>query len=184
MFLTASLKVKDKELYNLKKESAKVKEDLEQLNDKYKELQVKVNKDKKEEVRKLKKQSKQDFLSDRKTEKNLNIVYCDLCSENVSNMTNLKAHVRFHHMLCNSTQTDEKPFENKQIQTTCSEPKVIKSEESFESYPCFYCSNLIVHEKYLQNHREKCQVKQPILISFFLRLLLFTHFGETPVAEN
>ena len=46
------------------------------------------------------------------------------------------------------------------IQTTSSEPKVIKTEESFQSYPCSYCSNLIANEECLQNHREKLQVKQ------------------------
>ena len=122
---------------------------------------MKVNKDKKEEVRKLKKQSKRDFLSEVKNESNQSTVYCDKCSEKISDMTNLKAHVRFYHMISNSTQTDEKPFENKQNQTTCSEAEVIKVEESFQSYPCYYCSNLIVSEECLQNHREKCHVKQP-----------------------
>ena len=114
------IKVKDKEMHDVKKENAKVKQDFEKLNAEYKEFHSKVNREKKKEVRKLKKQANRDFLSDLKTEANQSEFYCDMCSENFPDLKSLKAHVRYRHMISISTQTDEKFFENKQSQTPCS----------------------------------------------------------------
>ena len=105
--LNKELKAKSKETHDLTKENCKVKEDLDAYTSELASLKAKINKERKEADRKIKKDKKSEALSNLKSESRYK---CEKCNENFENISQLKSHEQFHHMKTSTTQTEEIPL--------------------------------------------------------------------------
>ena len=173
--LKKSLSEKDKKLYNLEKE---IKEDAEKSRDlksKFDELTNKVNQDKKQQERKLKKKENMDFLNKMKNESETPSFKCQECDVKVETISMLKFHVRTLHMSSVQTQTDEKETKEQKDQTDTRLFKPLNTiqtpKKEFEKYPCFYCVKDITSELQALEHRVECHgaTDTPSLFSFPVR---------------
>ena len=138
---------------------------------------AKVNKEKKDDDKKLRKQSKTDFVEELKSQP---LKYeCYVCDAKLESFQKLKSHVKIYHFTNNSTQTQTKTIEEKSVQCskltsdkakeTCEEETV---ELEFEKYPCFYCDREIASELEALEHRVICHgaTDTPSMFSFPVRL--------------
>ena len=106
--LKKSLSEKDKKLYNVEKE---IKEEVEKSKDiksKFDELTNKVNQEKKQQERKLKKKENIDFINKIKNESETPSFQCEECDVKVARISILRFHVRTLHMSSVQIQIDEK----------------------------------------------------------------------------
>ena len=145
------IKVKEKEISELKKENVTVTTSLVQVQTDMAAFTAKVKKEKKDYDKKLRKQSKTDFVEELKSQ---TLKYeCYVCDAKLESFQKLKSHVKIYHFTNNSTQTQTKTIEEKSVQCskltsdkakeTCEEETV---ELEFEKYPCFYCDREIASE--------------------------------------
>ena len=163
------IKLKEKEVYDLKKENFKVKEDFDQLKLEHSKLKAQVNKEKKEKDKKIKKQEKKDFLNNLESDPRTSEIYCESCDKKFPGLENLNTHIRAIHRKQSSSQTDDKVKEDKFVQVpaepieksdkvvqTLSESWSVPKEMLFEVYKCFYCGKNIASEQCLEDHRNIC----------------------------
>ena len=128
---------------------------------------AKVNKERKNEEKKLKKRGKIEFLDNLKANSLAVELECDKCDAKSESLQKLKSHET-----TNSAQTDEKKVEDKTVQHSRSELLIdiavqtleenideaeVTQEESFEKYPCFYCGINIASDYHLSEHGRKCR---------------------------
>ena len=82
---------------------------------------------------------------------------CDVKSDT---LLKLKNHGRNFHMKSNTSQTEVKVLEEKNVQvlnSAFSSDKDVQTCHIMEKYPCFYCKINIVSENHLSEHRRKCR---------------------------
>ena len=70
-------------------------------------LTAKVSKERKNEEKKLKKKDRKEFIHELKANSLPVDFKCDQCDAKSESVLKLKSHERLHHMLTNSTQTEE-----------------------------------------------------------------------------
>ena len=139
-----------------------MKEKLAAIENELKELKAKQIRDEKLIKKKSKKQEKKDFLMNLQAENNVEQFECDKCDAKMTTIQNLKTHLRIHHLIHSSSQTDDiiqfkisDTMKAKSIQTF----DVVISEKSvqeFESYQCFYCRINIESKSQLKEHKKQC----------------------------
>ena len=125
---------------------------------------AKVNKEKKDDDKKLKKKTKKDFVEELNSQP---LIYeCNVCDSKLETFQKLMSHVKIYHQSNNSTQTQTKTVEEKSGQ--CSKSGLIcdKAEQTydeeileleFETYPCYYCGFNIENKNHLGHHRLECR---------------------------
>ena len=111
-----SLKVKDKEIHDLKKTNEQTAENLVKVNAEYKDIKAKVNKEKKDEEKKANKIDKKEFLNSLTHSLKEESLECDICDMKVESLKGLKMHERIVHMKSNSAQTEETNLKDKYVQ--------------------------------------------------------------------
>ena len=105
-----SLKVKDKEMHDLKKQNEYTEEILMKVKAEYKDCKVKINKEK-------------EFLNSLIPSLKADSLECNNCDVKVESVKALKMHKRAVHMKSNLTQTEESILEDKCVQF--SEDKIV-----------------------------------------------------------
>ena len=107
-----SLKVKDKEMHDLKKQNEYTEEILMKVKAEYKDFNVKINKEK-------------EFLNSLIPSLKADSLECNNCDVKVESVKALKMHKRAVHMKSNLTQTEESVLEDKCVQF--SEDKIVET---------------------------------------------------------
>ena len=168
------LKLKERQIEDLKRENATVTEKLIHVQTDFENLTSKVNKEAKNEKNKLKK----DVMKNLKPSYMLVHYECDQCDEKYESLCKLKSHIRTFHMKTFCTQTEEKTVEDKNVQ--CEREQLVSDKtfqtpevkKEFENYPCFYCDKDIASELEALEHRVTCHgaADNPSLFSFPVRL--------------
>ena len=148
-----TLKQNEKKIYDLEKENATVKENLQIESAELASLKIEVSKEKKQLERRNKKTENKLFLQNLKSESHADRHECGKCGEIFPSGQNLEDHILNIHTATSSTQTDGKEFVDKKIQVQNSD-KI--SEHQFEEYYCFYCGEKINSEQNLKDHVLKC----------------------------
>ena len=171
-----TLKTKDKDLHDLYKENVQVSENLVKVKAELNNLTVKVNKEKKDELKNQKKRDKKDFLDNLKPSSHIENFDCEKCDVKTASWNSLKTHDRTCHMNSNSAQTEETVTDDKNIQTSSNEFTCVKetqcSDEEmntldckdwgtkpkfrFEKHLCPSCGKTFPSESHLQDHRQSC----------------------------
>ena len=158
-----TLKLKDKQVYDLEKYNSKIKEELQHERSEFALFKSQVNKERKEAEKKRKKTEKKDFLDNLKVESKHPELKCNYCDESVSSAEDLKRHMLRFHIKCSSTQTNTVVLIDKKVQVKKSDfnsDKSIETTESativFEKYSCIYCGFNIVSESHLKDHIVSC----------------------------
>ena len=160
--LKKQIKMKDKEVYDLRKENKQVIENLDIVSKELKNLTNQVNKEKKVEAKKMKKQEKKEFIETLKLKPEQ--FACDSCDLILESLGKLKQHVISVHVTSTSTQTSIKESDDKSVQSDMLGSLNNMVTQTFEErdlevekYPCYYCGIDIVSEKHLIAHRIKCR---------------------------
>ena len=158
-----TLKLKDKQVYDLEKNNSKLKEELLQERSEFALFKSQVNKERKEAEKKRKKTEKKDFLDNLKVESKHLELKCKCCDESVSSAEDLRKHMLRLHIKCSSTQTNTEVLIEKKVQVRKSDFNSDKSTETTESapivfkkYSCIYCGFNIVSESHLKDHIVSC----------------------------
>ena len=154
-----SLKIKDKELHDLHKESNIILESYGQTKDELRDLKSKLNKEIKTNEKIQKKKDKKESLDNLKVP---TVPFeCSLCDVKLESLLKLNSHYKLCHMKASFTQTLETVLEDKSVQSNTeefySDKQVQTSSAEFQKFPCFYCNINIVGEYHLQEHRIKCR---------------------------
>ena len=151
------LKQKDKQLYDLEKESMKLSEDLQNARSEFATLKSQVNKERKDAERSRKKTAKKEFLNNLKSDANQPDNACTNCDECFVSKVELQKHMSNHHIKCNSTQTESKVYTDQKVQVKESDFDTFdKTSHKFEKYSCIYCGFNIASESALQEHIARC----------------------------
>ena len=158
--LNRTVKAKDKEIYDLKKENETIADNLVNVKEHF----ARANKEKKDEEKKRKKSDKKDFIEGLKAKSTSVALECNVCDVKVESWEHLKSHERMYHMKSNSVQTDVKDMEDKSVQyfsyeILCDKEVQTNDEKihKIEKYPCFYCGINIVGQNHLNEHKGKCR---------------------------
>ena len=178
---------KDKEIYELRKENSKSKEDLENAVKELRELKVKVSKDEK----KSKKQEKKEFMNNLVAVNKQEEISCNMCDSKLLSFQNLKTHMRAQHMKQTQTQTDDISQSDKSSQSDESESAKLNDNERvavFSKYQCFYCGFKIESKEHLRSHKNKCHEKSNFLKNIKSAIsqkifppIGFPHIGFSPI---
>ena len=158
--LNRSVKTKEKENYDLKKENANIKEDLNQANNEFANFRVKVNKEIKDLEKKVKKTEKKEFMNNLKIDsKPAGADFaCKHCDAGLETTEKLKSHEIVHHQQNSSTQTEETVVETKFVQCKL-ESKIKDSDavkeqkEKLGNYACNDCGNTFNSDLILSEHK-------------------------------
>jgi hypothetical protein len=150
------VKVKEKEILNLQKENCQILESLEAAKIDLQDLKLRVNKEKKDLEKKLKKDQNKDFMKNLLPSQ-VNQFQCNNCDVKMESVSKLKEHGRIFHMHTSGTQTNEIVLVGEATQCTLfklSDDKGVQveelvTEEEFEKYPCHYCNINIANEYHL-----------------------------------
>ena len=172
-----SIKIKEKEIYETKKENIKRNEDLDQVKAELVKIRMIANQEKKELERRLKKTEKRDFLNNLKQ---MDTIPCGHCDEKLENNEKLRSHVRIHHQQTSSIQTEEISQDTKFVQCRLDRNILVQkkdveqnvTEESFinahseivvkesSCLSCILCRKYFFSELSLKEHKQTCQGKQ------------------------
>ena len=153
--LQKHIKEREKEIYDIKKELTQVAEHHRDAIKEITELKVKVNQEKKEKVKLIKKEQKKDQENLRKDAScQTDNFECGICSIILQSKISLSDHMKNNHKesVEASSQTAVK-FGVKCQQTD----KISLNIESFEKYPCFYCGRMIVSANDVSEHFRNCR---------------------------
>jgi hypothetical protein len=141
-----TIKAKDKELHDKKKENDKINENLVQVNLEYTKFVAKVRNEEKPRQNMAKRSEKKKSCSE-KFECNI----CNICNVRLESIVKVKNHEKIHHMQTKSAQTEDKLLEDKEVPHSIDE-----NNEEFKPFSCFYCDVKIVDRNNLYEHFEKC----------------------------
>ena len=116
----------------------------------------KINKDRKNEAKKLKKADQKEFLQNLKADSNLTDSECNECDVNMESDQKLMSHVRIQHMITKSIQTEEK---EEDVKAQCNWESIDENttKEDFQKFKCFYCDVVIANDEQLKQHIGKCR---------------------------
>ena len=156
------IKMKEKEVHDLRKENKLVTENLDIVSNELKNITNQVNKEKKVEAKKLKRIENKEFIETLKAKPEP--FACSSCDLILESLGKLKQHVISFHVTSISTQTSVKVSDDKSVQSdTLSSFKNMftqtfeESDLEVQKYPCYYCGINIVSENHLNAHRIKCR---------------------------
>ena len=179
------VKVKEKEILNLQKENCQILESLEAAKKDLQDLKLRVNKEKKDLEKKLKKDENKDFMKNLLPSQ-VNQFQCNNCDVKMESVSKLKEHSRIFHMHTSGTQTNEIVLVGEATQCSLfklSDDKGVQveelvTEEEFEKYPCHYCNINIANEYHLREHRIKCRGTQNLYTEVGLPPKPYGHFNN------
>jgi hypothetical protein len=165
--LEKTLKPKNKELHDIKKENLQLNEKLDKLNSEYSDLVAKSKNEEKARNRAAKNDDRKELLKVKFGSENL---VCNLCDSRLESLAKVRNHDRIHHMEAKSVQTEDycdikvdKKIQVKRRDFNSDKNTATSEYETnkFEEYSCNYCGFVIVSEVQLHEHVRACHGSHP-----------------------
>ena len=160
--MNKTLKLKDKEINDLKKINSEIKTNISEAEAKFTALTTKVNVESKVEDKNQKKREHKHFIDNLKEVK---VYKCDKCNSKSETLDGLRSHIRVIHSRSVSTETEDNELDDKSApwepfgfwNDKTSQTSEDCEEIEFEKYPCNYCGTNIANLYHLDEHIMKCR---------------------------